>query len=412
MRKRYIYVALIFVICATILYIYLGPDLEQKNASEVARQCPQSDINCVQRALTELAKIDGPPEALQTLHQLYLSQPKLRPACFAIALYMGGGIATALPDPKKIELSPETAVCNYGFFQEYPHSFLMHGGEPAAAQTFCERVGYELGKNVPDAEAECFRGIGRGLPFISKQTTGDARAKASQATENCKKLAPRKDDYLNCISGAFNMLARESIGKNFGLSIDTKDPMWLCDAQPKGVLQDRCRGNWKWTVVATLMPLNASALSEEGFADSVPTIQEGYRTLMRTFGDSAAAYADDSIWSSAYAEARKSMAHMSENFNEPIRECGALPATYQKSCVQGFAIGLAKHGVPWQQHKQVLDFCASTIKTLPSVTASGCLKDALIYLRGFYSPKEFEPICATLLERFHLTCDALQDNGA
>lgn len=221
---------------------------------------------------------------------------------------------------------------------------------------------------------------------------------AAFAVKICKEITPAGSGlYENCLAGAFNNLARETIGKKWNLKVDTVTPLSVCDAQDESI-RPVCLGNMKWVVVS-LLGANGSPTNTVA-----PNIVQKLGTLKRLFVDMSSAYARSVTWTLAYEEGRKSTAHPDLSFDPVIHECAFLPPELTADCVGGFAVGLAKHAMPLVQHESVFSFCAAAQNAIPESKSMDCLLQAITYLKGFYGPSRTASMCKELEFKFGLLC--------
>lgn len=307
-----------------------------------------------------------------------------RPYCHEFALALGANVYQQQKDPDKLVLGPESVLCNYGFYQEYPRAFLLDGGSVDRAAQFCIATGKALSEKIPDVEAECFRGIGRALPFIGEDFSGDQKRMATYAVAQCKLISPNTADYENCLSGLFNKLGRETISA----SSYTEEPLSLCNAFEPDV-RARCIGNYKWAALSLAGITNYSQL--------LTALHATYRKGVST------ATLEAVTWSFGYDMARLHVAEF--KYRSDIETCAEMPGPLAAVCISGYTVGLAKHGIPNKQHEAVLQFCTEALAIIPALSNDDCpAKSALSYLEGFYPPHEREAMCRTFEESLGVQC--------
>ncbi len=345
------------------------------------------DLKCSKDVIVDVISENGLEAGFRLIKKLYEENPSFRPLCHKFSMGVGAALYQKFPDYTGLSYTPLSVTCNYGFYQEYPHSLLLATGDIKKAKEFCEYVGKELGRSVPAAEEECFRGIGRGLPFIDKSSAGDARRMAKFATSACKDISPNENDYSNCLSGAFNMLARETVAKNYGLSVNESDPLWLCREQPKEI-QRQCYANFKWTDVPKV--------------DEKNDVLSAFKSTIDKYGESSAETARAIIWTIGYLKGLESTAG-NISYDNFIKSCSVLDLPFKEQCVWGFSVGLAKHSFPGRQHEAVIDFCQK-VQANEVLKTSDCASQAIVYLRGFYSPDQSKKMCAEFKRKLGVDC--------
>lgn len=300
---------------------------------------------------------------------------------------VGAAVYSKFPDYDKLFYTSLSVTCNYGFYQEYPHSLLLATGDIKKAKEFCEYVGKELGRSVPEAEEECFRGIGRGLPFIDKSSIGDTRRMAKFATDTCKDISPNQGDYSNCLSGAFNQLVRKGVTRNYGLTVNESDPLWLCHEQPEEIKLP-CYGNFKWVDVPDVYDKN--------------DLSSAFKYVIEKYEKSSNETAHTIIWTIGYLKGLESTQGILV-YEDFIQSCVILSLPFQTDCVVGFAVGLAKHSFPGRQHEAVINFCQK-VQANEVLKTFDCTSQAIDYIRGFYSPTQFDKACSDFKRKLGVTC--------
>ncbi len=357
----------------------------------VEEACPSKNDHrvCVENLLVKTIAENGLSEGFQMLRAHYLANVKFRSGCHPAALNAGTALGKTQRDYLKFSYSPESTWCNFGFYQGYPEGLLISGASIGYARKFCEYVGVKLGEEVPAARAECFRGIGRALPFLKKELWGDATRMASYATETCEAIAPEGDPYQYCILGVFNHIARKKMAQEYGLSVNTRNPFELCDDQPKN-LEKECRAGMQWAAF--------SLVTSSG--DFAARLQDA----LSIFDTAPTSSVFDVIWTLGYEEGRGVVAGNDTDENA-VRACAILPADLQTRCIQGIVIGLVKHGIPDKQHEHVNEFCAKAIATMHALKKEDCSGPAIRFLRGLRSPMKFEKVCDEFDGRLGVTCE-------
>ena len=355
----------------------------------VALSCsPQSGVRtaCETNAVLAETRVLGLKAGFELLRKFYDKDPLLRPDCHAVAMDIGRETYKAFPDYRKLIFTSESAWCNYGFYQEYPNVLLLKTGNIEEARAFCEYAADKVGDSVPGLRAECFRGIGRALPYLRPADQGDVRKMASFAVGTCKQAAPVGEEYVSCLSGSFNQLGRsKSIAEQY-LAIKSADPLWLCGEQTDRQAAIQCYGNFKWVVV------NALTLGD-------------FKTMLQHFTSTYPAAHEASIrsviWTLAYEEARKNVSKESLSA-EAAEDCTSLPLSSQNDCISGFSVGIAKHGTPNTQHLALISFCKVMAQGMHEVACPS--QQAIEYLRGFYTPAHFQEACKLMKSELGIEC--------
>ena len=336
---------------------------------------------CFSRIMLDTVAKNDLNDGFKFLESVYADTPSFRPDCHNFTLRVTQVLYLRHPDYLSLPVAPDIVTCNYGFLQQYPASILLATHNIAAAQTFCKRVARSIGGAVPGAEAECYRGIGRGLPFVDASSQGDPVRMAAFALHACKELTSDPNDYGTCLSGLFNVIGRTEVARQSGLSVEASDPMRLCKIQIDQEARDRCFGNFKATVIS-MVDVNDTASAEH--------------SILRLYGEGDSATTNDAIWTIGYEWGRSKLV-AGAPFGPAIAACAALSPASMHACFQGISVGLAKHGVPGAQHILMISFCKAARAAIPALIASDCPSvQAVGYIRGFYSPKAFGAAYASM----------------
>lgn len=359
--------------------------------TEIEKKCgkgfQEKQLSCWNKFVTDVISEHGLDDGFALVKKLYEKNPPFRPLCHRFAMDIGASVYKDFPDYAGLSYTPISVTCNYGFYQKYPHSLLLATGDISKAQEFCEYVGKELALSVPGAESECFRGIGRGLPFVDESKFGDVREMAEIAIQSCKNISPNRDDLKTCLSGAFNQLGREQIAKNYGLSVYKPDPLWLCREQPEEITP-YCYGNFKW--------------ADAPKVDLETDLSSALEMTLEKYAKDTPATASSIVWRITFEEGKKSVSG-NEGYSDIINSCQILPVSFQGDCLQGFAVGLAKHSFPGKQHEAVLNFCEK-VRINKILKYVDCAPKAINYLREFYAPEQFRDTCSLFKRKLGVVC--------
>jgi hypothetical protein len=366
-------------IVIVLFLILLGVGVVVQHEGAVSEQRIISACNgsvaCFKNIVLNDISRHGLTSGFELVGTIYKDTPSFRGNCSNFTLDLTQALYTKYPDYTRLQLSPEVVWCNYGLLQQYPQSLLLATKNIQQAKGFCEYVADSIGNSVPGAEAECYRGIGRGLPFIDPASAGNPERMAVFALQQCKELTSDPSDYGTCLSGLFNIIGRSEVAGQFGLSLDSADPMYLCKIQTDEEARNRCFGNYKATVISMVDVADTTAAQKK---------------IMALYGPDASSSTDDAIWTLGYEWARTKLV-MGEPFEPAIDACRALSVPFMRDCIQGISVGLAKHGIPEEQHVLMTAFCKAARTAIPMLVPADCPSlQAVGYIRGFYSPAAFK----------------------
>ncbi|MEK7505584.1 MAG: hypothetical protein AAB597_01670 [Patescibacteria group bacterium] len=355
-------------------------------AMRIAQACDNgSDLFCLRDWITDEILEHGLQKGFSLIREIYFLSPGFRPECTTLGYYLASELI--LRDPTYVTkslLPPESAICNYTFYNEYAR-LLVLDDRLEDAQGLCVRAGNEMSEDVPAIRRECFRGFGRGLPSRELPSRANPQRLLKNAILLCEKLSPGKQEKDLCESGVYNQTAHETRKGTYGLSVNYENPGLLCESQPKE-LRSRCLGNTRW------VPPTES---------DDQTISKKLESELRLFATSTPEIASRIVFTIGYDEGRWNLTKDSPQYAGEIRECFSLSEKYRRECVHGLAMGLAKHGAPGQQYLQILKLCLTASRTPYFFSNKDCSEPALSYLKGDYSRIKFHylvcPIFSAIL---------------
>lgn len=374
MRKKALILDLIlFTLFAAGTFWYSASWLSMQKNMEAVAACGNS-LKCLNPIVSRIITSDSLDTEMRRLQIVFDKVPSFRGECSGFMLLFAQQIYKLHPDFGHLDITPTIATCNYGFLQQYPQSLILATHDTSAAVRLCALVKEKVGGEVPGAEAECFRGIGRGLPFIDPSHTDTQEDMAAFALAQCNALAPNEYDRGTCVSGLFNALGRGGTPEVPTPPHDTNDPMRLCKEQRDAYAKDRCFGNYKAVVISAI---------------NLDDIPQAEADIQRLYGAVATSSLAKAFWTIGYERAREKLVS-GETFEETVAACSSLDAVWIPYCIQGVSVGLAKHGTPYAQHYMLASFCKKAREMLLGLAPTDCPSpQALGYLQGFYSPQHF-----------------------
>ncbi len=372
----------------------------QKSESLVVKPCVHEDgtkngFNCWSKEITSIISEKSLSFGFKLIQELYENHPEFRPYCNGLTGRVATGIYETIPDYTSLKYTPETTFCNFGFYQQYPRGLLLETKSVEKAVAFCKHIGEQINKSVPGARAECFRGIGRALPFIKEELYGNADAMAQSATRGCKEFAPEGPDYDLCLSGIFNQIAVAQAQEEYELTVDRANPSSLCDRQSQEY-KPRCYGSMK---LAALSLVN------------IEEPQKAFEILKDAYGTDATLQISEILIKVAYERAQKSL-NGNINLLEEIKIAATFPPPYAEKYIIGIALGLEKNSLPEQQPEIIINVCKSAAPHIPSLTMPTCMYIPIEYLRGSSSPSQFEKACQEIKKKLNVSCHVRNEENA
>ncbi len=364
-----------------------GYSAERLKQTGIDMQCP----NCVVKALAGIRTTDGLTAAFRVLKSYYLAVPETRKDCHDIATKLGAITAREVSDFHMLDLGAESTWCNYGFYQEYPRSMLVNKNTPKEAAAFCTYVENRIGAIVPRVGGECFRGLGQSFPFLSLSLIGNASAITSAAVTLCKSLTSTETNYKLCAAGVFFGVGKAMYSQEYGLSINAGDPLSICKEQEPSLLQT-CQEN-----------IVKSGILSIGKEYAEESLQQQFDRVKQLYPGVSVEAVPELIWVLAYAHLRIHLDQL-DTAKDAAKECRPFPLSLRNECVRGFSLGLAKHGIPNEEHVAILELC-QRVSGLISIDKTLCAKKGFDYLEGAYSPLMFTNACTEARKTLGNVCN-------
>jgi len=356
--------------------------IEGDNPPEPQASCTEDakSVDCFQDKIIAVLEKDGVDAALDALAKLYSEEPEVAQVCHYITHNIGLNAYKIYLKNKDSILTPKAAYCANGFYHGFMEAFLTASGDVDKAKNFCTYIGEKLNALAPDAEMQCYHGIGHGAIEASLAKLAPARNEEEMikpAIEMCETAADTDEKLYRCVSGIFNAIANFYTTGEFGLKANEESPLWLCDIQPEKY-QEACYGNMNTVLVW---------LAKQDFQKAVGYIE----------------YLSDEEAASAvrYLANMYTLRLAREDHGRAVTQCRLLRENLRIPCIEGFTHGFLESGVPGEEYKEALGFCRDEV--LNSEERDICFKYAL-NLGGWYSSEKSEEICETIEPEYQKYC--------
>lgn len=349
----------------------------RNDAGELVDHCRDrgGNLACWQDQIFIALAEDGIGGAYDAVATLYKEHDAFASSCHFIAHNIGlASYGFYREDPASV-MSPKASACASGFYHGFMEAYLGATGDVRSASDTCDTIGAVLADEAPDARMQCYHGIGHGAMELLVAGSGvfsDLDEMVSGALEQCEAASPGDEERFRCASGLFNGIANFYINGEYGLSVETSDPLALCARQQHDRYKEACFGNMN-SVIFWSADNNFPAAA----ARAVQTIEEDQLPLALEYLSGLYAFNSLPIFS-----------------DEPVvRACHEL-GSLSTSCIRGFAHGLLEHGVPHEEYKRAIAFCGSALLTPGEQTA--CYEESIGELPGWYSEEQATAICNNL----------------
>lgn len=391
MSRRYVISGLAVAILAVGLgWCVFLHDRTQGLTDRLRAACPGSaGSDCMADYVAKLIVDTDLKTGFRVIERLYGEEPAFRPQCGVFARHVGQRVAAEIPDYTRLTFTIESFSCDYRFLQGYLEVHLKDTTDPAEGARFCHYVDSML--DAPDASVECFRNLGRVLPFTQTKLYGDPARMARYGVDSCKAIASPGEEYARCVFGEFSSLGIELGNKNkeYGFTV-APDPLTMCSPYT-GLELSACQKNIvKGTIISSFTE------SPDDIATITARVQKAFPSLDPTS-------LKEMVWVASYVKGQLNLELDPQTTAAYIRSCTQLPNTLHTSCVDGYAVAIAKLGKPREQYKNIVAFCAQASATL-STTPFACATRALIYLRGIYTPQLYREACTHVKKVLGFDC--------
>lgn len=384
LNKKFI-LLLIFVLGFSLLSIYISKSItlnHQDFLSENKCKNLSSDKKpqCWSDLIDSNLKKNGVESTFKLLSKIYNSDLVFAANCHAYAHQIGKAAYEEFAKHKDFAVSKETSFCGFGFYHAFMETLLQTSGNLKQAREFCAYVDQQLSKNTKDAGLACYHGIGHGtVDFHNPQLYKNELDFIKEPIELCKKVSANNIQLNRCASGIFNAVAIEY--NNGKLSINKKDPLWLCKKQENDNIRIPCYEQMNTSLIE---------LTQNNFLSAAKYIEA-------IKNDHEANLAMDSLagWNSHFNINK-------EDFDSSIKDCQSIKSNLRASCIKGFAVGLAEFGAPGKEYIKPIMVCKNKLLLENQTTA--CYLRVLNYLNGIYNKEKMRKICDNVDIRYKYIC--------
>ena len=358
----------------------------QKNLSYMDNPCGDLKGNkrqCWEQEILQTLNTKGIAAAFKVVATLYTAEPEFARDCHGYVHEIGEEAYELFAAGKEMELSSKTSYCGYGFYHGFMETLLFTTGDIEQAHEFCTYVSQELANETTFAgEGACYHGIGHGVVDANDpQVWGNARAMIEPGLQLCEAVGETELQLFVCGNGVFNALAIMFRNSQYNLSINSNDPFWVCKLQSKPYFKKACYHEMS-TVIMFLADLNFLEALE-----FINTITEKE-------------YISTTVLGLAQHTARTYLVEYSHS--KMILDCRTLEKYLHTPCINGFSIGIMKHGPPENGYVGAINFCQNEL--LSKEEQQSCLEQIFFRASGYYSSKKYLEICAATDKKYRATC--------
>jgi len=317
--------------------------LGEKNAT-----CTQEQ--CWDEALSAALETKGVTGAFEVFSHLYKTDPDfVTSGCHTHAHRVGDmfyeAYASKLKTLAGIDLPPETVSCGYGFFHGLFEHFFRKHPNIALVQTICDDLDRRYGETIPLIRINCFHGAGHGLiadppdPALWENISEIIR----QPLTLCEEISEFPWEQEACMDGVFNIVANWMAENKYTMSLNEKDPFWLCKT-----LLAPAKESCYYELIMVMTPYENRDLVAITNTYIVPIGEKHIEELVEF--SLAAAFMQRDV-------ALPTHEHL-------LMSCRKIPVYLKKSCIEGIVNGFKAHGEPGKEKEQALAFCENSELTL------------------------------------------------
>lgn len=365
-------IAFLFYTAAPLVYMHV-------QAERCAAAAEQQKEACRLGVITAAYRAWGVQGGMRMIHALYVDPAFGTTGCFRYAGIVGDlayvDVSHSRQPVSAWKFPPETAWCSTGFFHEFLAAFVEAHPDPTLVSDTCTLLNSRLGTQIGGFMFACHLAAGHGFEraaaehaYAQQQTTPEALS--APALLDCEQLSGADRLVEGCKMGAMETFSNFAIAGAYGLHLDFKNPLALCDGVPESGVS-ACY----WAAAQLLgkavgtSPLTLSALTQridDGFIRA-QVFETGVAMMMNDIQTT-------DLWKPVFSE------------------CRELSQTLVVICAQGIVHGLFVNGEPGEEYQAALPFCAS-----PDVAGAGVVQECYSaigdWMRKLYPPTKVHAVC-------------------
>ncbi|MCP6719995.1 MAG: hypothetical protein KJI72_01535 [Patescibacteria group bacterium] len=346
-------------------------DCEYGSENEKAR--------CFDERIKTAVKVEGVGAAFKLFAKLYESGSAPE-SCHWTGHLIGEEAYHEYKQGKDVPVTSEANYCGYAFYHGFLETLLRDNPDIEWARSFCK---YVLEKVGPDAQDNCFHGIGHGFTEDppDPRLHGNARGYLKPGLEVCEYLyGDTENKWEICATGVYTVLAGFMWDGKYEFSLDPKDPFAFCRAQPEryhiacyGEFAPRLDSATNWDV--SKLPQHIKNIDNPDLRKFVVRVAAG--VMMQR---DIAKY----------------------DLTNYIQGCRTLKGNLPLACLGGVSWGLVMSSEPGREHVYALRFCGSG--TLNEEERGTCYREALLQLKRSLTPEKLKPVCESVDEKYRTYC--------
>jgi len=347
----------------------------------------QNPQQCWETMISGTLKNLGLDQAFEVLSELYSTEPAFAADCHSYVHLLGQAAYDEFSKGKKINLTPKSSYCGYGFYHGFMETLLWSGDSIETAKSFCKQAGVQLAEQTTDAEGACYHGIGHGaIDGSDPRYWGDPEAMIKPGMDLCRAVSPDPRLLYRCVTGVYNSIEILSQDPKYKLTMMIDDPVYLCPSQPEE-FQEGCYSNMIPAILRVTVGDYKKSLA------IVESIKEA---------GGSSKIKQSVVEGTIYEYVRANLKEPGVILTDGLALCRSLAENLRLSCVRGLSGGYMKYGEPEREYVAALDFCQKA--ALNATERNTCYESVLSRLRIWYSSAKSEEICGLVPKQYQGLC--------
>ncbi len=328
-------------------------------------------------------KKGGITRALGIIKRLYVNVPEFAQGCHDVMHLVGTEAYKGYQKDGIAIFGEETTYCGYGFYHGFIETMLYTKGDYSEVVSFCESANANLDSDIisPNAIYSCFHGIGHSAFEIhDERLWGNDKEMVKLAIETCEKVTKSlsEEKKKQCVTGVFNALGTAYSNDEFGLKMNSHDPVWICRTLSNIQYKRAC-----FTEVSIAWIYKEMGSFDYDFFEAIKFIEN----INDLEGEKISAFG----LLSDYTRLKKEVFD-SKDF---ITKCRSVKNELFESCINGIVWGLLGWGEPGREYEIATSFCGTD--NLSLLESEKCFSYFLPILNTLYSKEKIGEICNSLI---------------
>lgn len=195
-----------------------------------------------QREITNLSRTKGVAYTLSYVASRSRSDIVYQSVCHELMHVVGHEAYSLFLTGKYFLVTSDASACLFGFYHGVMESWIGKGGDKVKAIAFCDMVDRTPHQQLRVTYNQCWHGIGHGavVPH-ERKLWGNMEKMVKPALMLCTQMATSEEALSSCTVGAYAGIAMFTMENQYGLELQSADPLALCE-QEKDQRKKGCIG--------------------------------------------------------------------------------------------------------------------------------------------------------------------------